>query len=484
MIDLSNVKHIHFTAICGTAMGALAAMLSKKGFRITGSDAGVYPPMSTYLESLGITIMEGFKPENLNVNPDLVIVGNTVKQVNPEAQELIRRGIPYIHLPQALSEFFLKTKHPVVLAGTHGKTTTTALCTWVLESAGMDPGFLVGGIHKNFNSNSRDGSGEHFVIEGDEYDSAYFDKVPKFYHYRPKTAAIMSVEFDHGDIYRDIDHIKEAFTNFIKLIPEDGFLAVCADYPHAMDLIDNAKCRVVTYGYSDKAQVQIKNLQLTEEGAAFSLYEDGKEKASFKSPMWGAHNAANATAVVEICLNLGLNVEQIQKGFDSFHGVKRRQEILDVVDDIIIIDDFAHHPTKVRETVKAVRARYPGRRLISVYEPRTNTSRRNFFQDVYPKSFNESDLVLIAPVFNLQQIEADRSMNPEKMVADINGQGVEAHYLHSVPEIIDYLAGNSLPGDVILIMSNGGFGGIYKELPERLKEAASNRNQTMEAISL
>ena len=470
MTDLSKVKHIHFTAICGTAMGALAGMLKSKGFKITGSDSGVYPPMSTYLEGMGIEIMEGFKPENLDVNPDLVIVGNTVKRINPEAQELVKRGIPYMHLPKALSEFFLKPKHPVVLAGTHGKTTTTAICTWVLESAGLDPGFLVGGIHKNFNSNSRNGSGEHFVIEGDEYDSSYFDKVPKFYHYRPKTAAIMSVEFDHGDIYKDIDHIKEAFTNFVNLIPKDGFLAVCSDYPHALDVIKDAKCKVVTYGYSDNAGVQIKNLVLNEEGASFSLYENGREKAHFNTPMWGAHNAANATAVAEICLNLGLSVEQIQKGFDRFKGVKRRQEIIDVIDDIIIIDDFAHHPTKVRETVKAVRARYPHRRLIAVYEPRTNTSRRNFFQEVYPKSFPGADTVLVAPVYNPHQIEDGRMMDAEKLTEDIRKEGIEAYYKKSVSEIIDFLVESTGSGDVILIMSNGGFGGIYKELPQRLKE--------------
>jgi len=470
MKNLNNVRHIHLIAICGTAMGALAGMLKRKGFRVTGSDQGVYPPMSTYLKNLGIEIMEGFSAGNLDANPDLVIVGNTVKRVNPEAQELVRRGIPYIHLPEALSEYFLKNKHSVVIAGTHGKTTTTALCGWVLESAGLDPGFLVGGILRNFKSNAKVGKGDFFTIEGDEYDSAYFDKVPKFYYYRPQTAALTSIEFDHGDIYRDIDHIKEAFTNFVKLIPEDGFLTACADYRNILDVVGAAKCEVVTYGYSDEAQVRIRNLRLDEKGASFSLLRDGKEKAYFRSPLWGAHNAANAAAVAEICLHLGLSMEQIQKGFDSFQGVKRRQEILDEIRGITIIDDFAHHPTKVRETVKAVRSRYPGRRIISVYEPRTNTSRRNFFQKVYPVSFTGSDLVVVAPVYNPHQIEEGQMLDAPGLARDIRVEGIEAHYIESVSGIIDFLVETAQSGDIILIMSNGGFGGIYKELPRRLKE--------------
>lgn len=468
MQDLSNVKHIHLIAVCGTAMGALAGMLKRKGFRVTGSDEGVYPPMSTHLEELGIEIMAGFSPRNLDSNPDLVIVGNTVKRINPEAQELERRGIPYMHLPAALSEYFLKPKHPVVIAGTHGKTTTTALCAWVLASAGMDPGFLAGGILKNYNSNARYGRGDFFVIEGDEYDSSYFDKVPKFYHYRPHTAAITSVEFDHGDIYRDIDHVKEAFTNFVKLIPSDGFLMACADFPHAMDVIEPAVCKVIKYGYSKDADYLIEDVELGEDGSSFTISQNGKRIAGLKTPLWGMHNVANSTAVAGICLHHGLSVEQIQEGFDTFLGVKRRQEIISKENDIIIIDDFAHHPTKVRETVKAVRGRFPDRRIFSVYEPRTNTSRRDFFQDTYPDSFPGSDFVLIAPVYHPGQIEPGRVMNQEKLAEDIRARGIEAHAMPGVSEIIDFMAEKTLPGDVILIMSNGGFDGIYEKLPRRL----------------
>lgn len=467
-INLNDVKHIHLIAICGTAMGALAGMLKKKGFRITGSDEGVYPPMSDYLRDLGIEIMEGFRSENLNENPDLIIVGNTVKRINPEAQEMVRRNIPHTHLPGALSEYLLKPKHPIVIAGTHGKTTTTALCAWVLESAGLDPGFLVGGTLKNFNSNAKVGDGKFFVIEGDEYDSAYYDKVPKFYHYLPKTGVITSVEFDHGDIYRDIDHIKSAFINFVKLIPSEGYLVACADFPHVSDVIKPAKCEVVTYGLTENADIRIRNIELDENGAKFSLFRKDKKISDFRTPLWGRHNAENAAAVAIVCLRHGLSTGQIQKGFDTFQGVKRRQEILAVVNDVIVIDDFAHHPTKVRETVKAVRARYPDRRLFSVYEPRTNTSRRNFFQDVYPTSFDGSDFALIAPVYHPDQIEKDRLMDAGKLAGDIRKRGVEAYNLDGVDEIIEFLVKNTKPGDVILIMSNGGFGGIYKKLPQRL----------------
>ncbi|MCD4783377.1 MAG: UDP-N-acetylmuramate--L-alanine ligase [Candidatus Eremiobacteraeota bacterium] len=467
-INLNDVKHIHLIAICGTAMGALAGMLKKKGFRITGSDEGVYPPMSDYLRDLGIEVMEGFRSENLDVNPDLVIVGNTVKRINPEAQEMVRRNIPHIHLPGALSEYFLKLGHPIVISGTHGKTTTTALCAWVLESAGLDPGFLVGGTLKNFNSNAKVGEGKFFAIEGDEYDSAYYDKVPKFYHYRPKTGVITSVEFDHGDIYKDIDHIKSVFTNFANLIPHDGYLVACADFPHVLDVIKPAKCEIVTYGLTQNADIRIRDLELDENGAKFSLFRKDEKISDFRSPLWGSHNASNAAAVAIVCLRHGLSIAQIQEGFDTFQGVKRRQEILAVVNDIIMIDDFAHHPTKVRETVKAVRARYPDRRLFCVYEPRTNTSRRNFFQDVYPISFYGADFVLIAPVYHSDQIEKDSLMDPGKLAGDIRKKGIEAHHLAGVDDIIEFLAENTKSGDVILIMSNGGFGGIYKKLPQRL----------------
>lgn len=464
----ADIKHIHLTAICGTAMGALAAMLKAKGYKVTGSDDNVYPPMSAYLESLGIEIMKGYSPANLEPEPDLAVVGNTVKRINPEAQEIEKRGIPCIHLPKALSELFLKDRHSIVVAGTHGKTTTTALCAWLLESAGLDPGFLAGGILNNFNSNAKLGTGDFFVIEGDEYDSAYFDKVPKFNYYRPKTGIITSVEFDHGDIYRDIDHVKDAFSYFANIIPKEGILFVSADYPHIKDVITQAQCRIVTYGYNENAQLLIKDLHLDESGSRFSLLWEGKDMGSFRLPLWGSHNASNAAAAAGVCLHLGLSAGQIQGGFNTLKGVKRRQEIIAEIGDVIIIDDFAHHPTKVRETVKAVRGRYPDRRIISVFEPRTNTSRRNFFQDVYPSSFDGSDMVIIAPVFNPGQIEENKLMNPARLSQDIRERGIEAHTINGVDNIIDFLCKNIGHDDVILIMSNGGFDNIYEKLPKSL----------------
>jgi UDP-N-acetylmuramate: L-alanyl-gamma-D-glutamyl-meso-diaminopimelate ligase len=464
-----NIKNIHMIAICGTAMGALAGMLIERGYSVTGSDEGIYPPMCDYLRALGIDIMPGFKSENLDVNPDLVIVGNTVKRINPEAQAVVERGIPYMHLPQAIREFFIRDRHSVVIAGTHGKTTTTSLTTWVFETAGRNPGFLVGGVMKNFNSNAKAGAGDYFIIEGDEYDSAYFDKVPKCWHYLPQTAAITSVEFDHGDIYRDIDHVKEAFGKFASIIPVDGLLIACADFPHVFDVIKQASCRVLTYGFNENADIQIRDLVLNEKGGKFRIVMPDEIAYEFHTPMWGRHNASNAVVAAITGLHHGIPQHQIQEAFNTFTGIKRRQEVIYDKHDILIIDDFAHHPTKVRETVKAVRSRFPQRRVISVFEPRTNTSRRKFFQDLYPESFQGSDLVIVAGVFNTQQLqqnEPDNIMDPVKLVADINNQAVNAVYIPNTDRIVSHLGDTVQPGDVILIMSNGGFDGIYKKLPD------------------
>lgn len=468
-MDLDNVKHVHIIAICGTAMGAIAGLLKKRGFKVTGSDEGVYPPMSDYLKSLGIEIMEGFKPENLDVNPDLVIVGNTVKRTNPEAAEMRKRGIPYMHLPGAVSEFFLKQKHPVVIGGTHGKTTTTALCSWVFHSAGLDPGFLVGGVARNFNCNARIGNGDFFVIEGDEYDTAYFEKTPKFWHYRPKTAVIVSVEFDHGDIYRDLEHVKEAFSRFVSIIPPDGLLVACVDYPAVREVISRAGCRVIRYSLKDNVPARLTDVMLDEKGSRFTLHFNGR-RYSFRSPLWGRHNVSNAAAVILIALSHGLSSGQIQSGLDSFKGIKRRQEIIYDDNGITVIDDFAHHPTKVRETVKAVRGRFPDRRLISIFEPRTNTSRRNFFQDKYPDSFLGSDVAIIAPVYHPDQIEPGKMLNVKKLARDIGKRGIEAVHIESIDEIVSYVGKIANEGDVILIMSNGGFGGIYSKIKKCLSE--------------
>ncbi|MFP4497328.1 MAG: UDP-N-acetylmuramate--L-alanine ligase [Vulcanimicrobiota bacterium] len=476
MANNNEVKHIHITAICGTAMGALAAMLLKQGYKVTGSDQGVYPPMSTYLGSLGIEIMEGFKPENLDVNPDLVIVGNTVKRTNLEACEIMKRGIPYMHLPAAIAEFFIKDRHSIVVGGTHGKTTTTSLAAWVFEKAGKDPGFMVGGILKNFNSNSKVGNGNYFIIEGDEYDSAYFDKVPKFWHYKPQTAVLTSVEFDHGDIYKDLDHVKSAFEKFVSIIPQNGLLVACADYSNVLEVIEKAQCRVLTYGYNSDADVRICNLELNETGASFTLCRNGEENLTFNIPLWGAHNASNAAAVAIVALHHGIEPGIIQDGFNTFRGIKRRQEIIFEINNTIIIDDFAHHPTKVRETVKAVKARFKERKLICIYEPRTNTSRRNFFQEQYPESFPGADQVIVAGVYNSSQIAPDELMNPDKLANDIKTRGIDACHISQVDEIISFINQKIKGGEIILIMSNGGFGNIYKKLPSSLKNTLTVKN--------
>jgi UDP-N-acetylmuramate: L-alanyl-gamma-D-glutamyl-meso-diaminopimelate ligase len=482
----SSVNNIHMVAICGTAMGALAGMLVERGYNVTGSDEGIYPPMCDYLRDLGIDIMPGFKPENLDVNPDLVIIGNTVKKINPEAQAMVERGLPYIHLPRAIREFFIRDRHSIVISGTHGKTTTTSLTTWVFETAGLNPGFLVGGVMKNFNSNAKPGTGNYFIIEGDEYDSAYFDKVPKCWHYIPQTAVITSVEFDHGDIYRDIDHVKDAFGKFASIVPVDGLLLVCSDYPHVFDVIKQAACRVLTYGFNENSDIRITDLELNERGGSFKITMPCGEVHSFNTPMWGKHNASNAAAAAAVGLYHEISRQQIQEAFNTFTGIKRRQEIIFDSRDIIVIDDFAHHPTKVRETVKAVRNRFKDRRVISIFEPRTNTSRRKFFQDLYPDSFDGSSLVIVAGVFNSQQIEQtepDNIFDPVKLVNDINDRNIKALYVPGVDRIVKYLGETVEPGDVILIMSNGGFDGIYKKLPDTLR-AKFNLDKNSQLCSL
>ncbi len=461
------MKKIHLIGICGTAMGALAYLLKEKGYEVKGSDSGIYPPMSDFLRKHNIEIMEGYLPHHLDYDPDLVVIGNAIRRSNPEAMEVEKRGIPKMHLPKVLHDFFLRDKHSVVISGTHGKTTTTSLCGWVLHYAGLDPSILSGGIMKNFESNAKWGEGKFFVIEGDEYDSAYFDKVPKFWYYRPKTAIITSVEFDHGDIYRDIQHIKEAFSKFVSLIPKDGFLIACGDYPHIADIINKAQCQKVTYGFKEGVDFQIKEVIQKDPYTTHILVEGRGEKYSLKSPLWGRHNASNVVASMLMALHHGI-FSKFQKALMEFQGVKRRQEIIYHKNGIVIIDDFAHHPTKVKETVKAIRLRFPKKRLISVYEPRTNTSRRKFFQNLYPKAFNGSDVVIVAPVYNASQIPEEERMDVTKLVEDIKKEGIEAYTFSNVDKIIDFISNIAREGDVILIMSNGGFGGIYKKLPQRL----------------
>jgi UDP-N-acetylmuramate: L-alanyl-gamma-D-glutamyl-meso-diaminopimelate ligase len=474
--DPDSIETIHLMAICGTAMGAYAGLLQEAGFTVTGSDAGVYPPMSTQLLKAGIALMEGFKAENLDHDPDLVIVGNAISSPNPEAVAMRERDLDYASFPETLGALFLDQRHPVVVAGTHGKTTTSSVLAHCLHHLGDDPGFLVGGVLENFGCNYRVGRpGAHFVVEGDEYDTAYFDKVPKFIHYRPRTAVLTSVEFDHADIYRDLEHVREAFRSFVTLIPEDGLLLACADGEHVAPIADLGACCVEYYSTRGAARAQWRGeiVSADPQGMTFRVSLEGEDIGTFRCMLVGEHNLANLTAVVGVLIRRGFAGPDIGRALEAYRGVKRRQTVFGEVRGVTLIDDFAHHPTAVKATIEATRLRFGAdRRLWTIFEPRTNTTRRNIFQDLYGRAFDGTDLLLVAPVDRPEKVKdpAQRFSVPS-LVSSAREGGVDARLTTGVDDIIEILAAHAQPGDVVLILSNGGFGGIYERLPEALGRA-------------
>lgn len=464
-MDLKQGSHIHLMGICGTAMASLAGLLKDRGFKITGSDSNPYPPMSTQLESLGIAIMKGYKAGNLHPNPDFVIVGNVISASNEEAQELMKLGIPYTSLPKAMGEFIIGDRESVVISGTHGKTTTTSMMAWVAETAGMKPGFLIGGIPKNFSQSFKNPEGNFFIIEGDEYDTAFFDKVPKFIHYKPKHVILTSVEFDHADIYKDLQAVKDSFARLMTLIPENGTLLACAEDANVMELRQLAKCKnSFTYGFSAKADFRAKVLFQNEKGLGFEVHHKDQILGPYSMQITGDYNILNATAVVAMGQCLGFSENRIQIAMESFDGVKRRQEILGEPNGILIIEDFAHHPTAVRETVKGIQKKYPGRKVFSVFEPRSATSRRKVFQKDYVEAFKGSHEVLLAKAFDQAKIDEENRFSTHELVADLKASSVVAEDFDSVEQIVVALKARARRGDVVLIMSNGGFDGIYGKL--------------------
>jgi UDP-N-acetylmuramate: L-alanyl-gamma-D-glutamyl-meso-diaminopimelate ligase len=474
MIDLSknylleNVRHIHLMGICGTAMGSLAGMLKDRGYHITGSDQAVYPPMSTFLSGLGIEVVQGYGPENLNPHPDLVIVGNVITQVNPEAQELIRLNLPFLSLPQALAEFFLQDKISLVITGTHGKTTTSSLLASIMDQTGLSPSFMIGGILRGYERNYQLGRGPYFVIEGDEYDTAFFDKGPKFLHYRPNFAVLTSIEFDHADIYPDVRAIQQAFSRFLAIMPEDGLLVAYGADPRIQEILHQASCPVETYGMEKHWDWCLDELATHENGSQFAVYHRGDFWYRFHSPLIGRHNALNLLSLIPILLRVGLKPNDIARGLAGFKGIHRRQEIRGVRAGVTVIDDFAHHPTAVRETVEGIRSQYPDRRLIAVFEPRTNTSRRNFFQKDYVSSFNKTDWILIREPPGLEKIPEGERFSSARLVEDLIQSGHQARYFPDTDEILEFLSHLLHGGDVVLIMSNGGFDRIHERLLEIL----------------
>jgi UDP-N-acetylmuramate: L-alanyl-gamma-D-glutamyl-meso-diaminopimelate ligase len=464
----AHVSRIHLIAVCGTGMGALACMLKNLGFQVSGSDHNIYPPMSDFLRDQGIRIMEGFKAEHLDDEPDLVIVGNAVTRNNPEVQKTMQAKIPFCSMPQALNRFVAQGKKAIVICGTHGKTTTSSILAWLLFRAGFDPSFMIGGILQNFNANYRLGAGEHIIIEGDEYDTAFFDKGPKFMHYRPAMAVLTSIEFDHADIFRDLDHIRMTFAGFVsKLDRSSALLAFDAD-GNVREAIAKARCRVELYGRSNSSEWRLGQIWVDSPWTHFEVLRSGGLFGRFKTKLIGRHNLFNALSVIAIAHHLGVPTDVIFAGLETFAGVKRRQQIRGQKNQITVIDDFAHHPTAVRETIAAVKSVYPRNRLIAVFEPRTNSSMRSVFQTVYPASFDDAELICIRQPPLLEKIPPNERFSSEQLVVDLKNRGKQAHYFADTESIIAFLARQATAGDVILVMSNGGFDNIHQRLLDRL----------------
>jgi len=468
----ASIRHIHLMGICGTAVGALAGMLQAQGYQVTGSDQQVYPPMSDYLAGLGITINSGYRPENLTPRPDLVIVGNVITRHNPEAQALAELGIPYLSMPQALNRFFISGKESLVACGTHGKTTTSSLLATLLHYLGQDPGFMIGGLVQEFGRNFRIGQGQYFVVEGDEYDTAFFDKGPKFLHYQPKIAIITSIEFDHADIYADLEAVKASFRKLIQIMPADGCLIANLDDPVVAELCGEAPCQVLGYGEEQTRPWRLADLNVQAGGTSFSAYQDGTIFGHFTTRMPGRHNAMNTLAVIAVLACLGFSAAEIARQLPRFPGVRRRQEVRGEVRGVTVIDDFAHHPTAVRETLAALHAAYPGRRLVAVFEPRTNSSRRKVFQDDYTVVFDHADTILIKEPVAITSLPEEMRFSARQLITDLSQRGCHATYFADTDAVIDSLAATSKPGDVIAIMSNGGFDNIHTRLLAALSQSA------------
>ncbi|MBV9180970.1 MAG: UDP-N-acetylmuramate:L-alanyl-gamma-D-glutamyl-meso-diaminopimelate ligase [Acidobacteria bacterium] len=476
-------QHIHLIGICGTAMASLAGMLAERGYRVTGSDAAAYPPMSEFLGSLGIPVAQPFARENLDPQPDLVIVGNAISRGNLELEHVLDNRIPFSSLPQLLHQEFLAGKEVLVVAGTHGKTTTTSMLAWIFEVAGKAPSFLIGGIAENFGRSFQLGQGEHFILEGDEYDTAFFDKGPKFLHYFPDSLILTSVEFDHADIYRDLEAVETSFQRLVNLVPRRGRILAFDQGESVSRAIARAYCPVERYGAGERAAWSVRNLRLGAEGTAWSVWHQGRHFADFEFDLAGEYNVWNATAAAGISAHQGISANTIAQALATFKSVKRRLEVKAEVNGITIIDDFAHHPTAISASLAALRARYPGRRLWAILEPRSNTLRRNIFQDELKKSLTLADEVVVANVFKSESLAEQERLDVDAIAAQLIGAGRRARVLADADNIVKVCAPEMRAGDVVAILSNGGFGGIYQKLPACLASLNSTTASALEMRS-
>ena len=460
---LSQIKSVHFTGIGGTGMAAAAAAMLDKGFAVTGSDQNVYEPMASFLAGKKIAVMNGYDEKNLSHKPDLVVIGNAISRGNPEAEFVLDHKLRYCSLPELLKEFFIRGKRSIVVSGTHGKTTTTSLLAWVFEHSGLNPSFFIGGIPNNLGQGARFTDSEWFIIEGDEYDTAFFDKRSKFIHYQPEVAIINNLEFDHADIFENLDAVKKTFSHFIRLIPRNGLLLGNGDDSNLAPLLNVTHCPVKRFGLGGDYAVYAFNIRYGPTATEFEI-----PSFKFHLNLIGELNVRNALAVVACAKHCGLSNKQIQSAFDTFKGIKRRMEVRGIAGGVTLIDDFGHHPTAIRETLRALRIKYPREKIWAIFEPRSNTTRRNVFQTELAESFADADAVVVSEVARLEQIAADERLNPERLMQDLKALGKDAAYLPDVDAIVAHVAKSAQGGDIVCVFSNGGFGGIHGKLLERL----------------
>jgi UDP-N-acetylmuramate: L-alanyl-gamma-D-glutamyl-meso-diaminopimelate ligase len=470
---MTEKKHIHLIGICGAAMASLAGMLKQRGFKVTGSDTAAYPPMSDFLAALQIPVYQPFAVANLQPRPELVVVGNAISRGNVELEHVLDERISFCSLPQILHDEFLRGKEVLVVAGTHGKTTTTSMLAWIFHTSGQQPSFLIGGIAENFGSSFALGQGRHFILEGDEYDTAFFDKGPKFLHYFPDAVILTSVEFDHADIYRDLDAVETAFKRLVNLVPRRGQIIAYDTGDSVQRCVGRAFCAVARYGSDARADWRVTNLRLEPARTSWSVIRDGQHWADFEFPLGGEYNVWNATAAAALASSYGISRQEISAALKTFKSVKRRLEVKAQVNGITVIDDFAHHPTAIGGTLQALRSRYPGARLWAILEPRSNTLRRNVLQTNLAESLALADEVIIAAVFKSDAIPEAERLDLNAVAAKIVQQGRHARVIADVDSIVAAVAPEMRPGDVVAILSNGGFGGIYEKLPQRLKLIAA-----------
>ncbi len=460
---ITHIKSVHFVGIGGTAMASAAAAMQERGFRVTGSDQNVYPPMSTFLAERKIPFVSGYAEQNLAHKPDLVVIGNAISRGNPEVEAVLDRRLRYCSLPELLKEFFIRGKRSVVVTGTHGKTTTASLLTWVFEHNGLNPSYLIGGIPNNLGQGARFTDSEWFIIEGDEYDTAFFDKRSKFVHYLPEVAIINNLEFDHADIFENLAAIQTSFQRFINLIPRNGQLLANGDDPNVAPLLNVTHCPVKRFGLGAENAVSAFNLKY---GATATEFEIPSFK--FHLNLVGELNVRNALAVVAGAKHCGLSNKQIQAGFDTFTGIKRRMEVRGISGGVTVVDDFGHHPTAIRETLRALRVKFPRQKIWALFEPRSNTTRRNIFQAELVTAFADADAVVIAQVARLDQLPANERLDPARLLAELEKSGKPAAYLADADAIVAHVGQQAQGGDVVCVFSNGGFGGIHGKLLDRL----------------